>query len=86
MAHTAPAAAFVLHHTKIGKGAVKKLEIYSHWRSKLFLIVIFHLSLGRAAMMILPRISAPLYLMNAVRLKPLSAGSISMDSNFKKEL
>jgi hypothetical protein len=29
MMHTAPAAAFVLHHTKIGKGAMKKFEICS---------------------------------------------------------
>jgi hypothetical protein len=26
MAHTAPAAAFVLHRTRIGKGAMKKFE------------------------------------------------------------
>jgi hypothetical protein len=35
MAHTAPAAAFVLHHTKIGKGALKKEGIYSQWTIEL---------------------------------------------------
>jgi hypothetical protein len=50
MAHTAPAMAFVLYHTEIGKGAVKKMGIYPQWRSKLFLIFIFLLSLGRAAL------------------------------------
>ncbi len=50
MAHTAPAEAFGLHYTKIGKGAMKKSGIYSQWRSELHLTVIFILSIGRGAM------------------------------------
>jgi hypothetical protein len=49
MAQTAPATAFVLHRLKIGKGAVKKLGIYSQWSSE-FWTVIFHLPLGRGSM------------------------------------
>ncbi len=50
MAPTAPAAAFVLHRTWIGKGTIKKFRIDSQWRSESFLITIFHISIGKAAM------------------------------------
>jgi hypothetical protein len=86
MAHTAPAEALVLHHTKIGKGAMKKLGIYSQWRSYLYLTVIFHLSLGRASMNDFAKNLRASPLLKAFRLIPLSAGSISMDSSFKKEM
>jgi hypothetical protein len=36
MAHTAPAAPFVLHRTSIGKGAMKTFRINCQWRSELF--------------------------------------------------
>ncbi len=42
-------AAFVLPHTRIGKGAMKKFGINFLWRVENFLIVIFHLSIGKAA-------------------------------------
>jgi hypothetical protein len=48
MAHTAPAAPCVLHRTRIGKAAMKKLEIDCQWQNKLFWIVIFHFSIGKA--------------------------------------
>jgi hypothetical protein len=50
MAHTIPAAAFVLHQTKIGEGTMNKFGICSKRRSELFLKVISLLSKGRAAM------------------------------------
>ena len=50
MAHTALAAAFVLHRTWIGKGMIKNFRIDSQWRSESFLITIFHISIGKAAM------------------------------------
>jgi hypothetical protein len=49
MAQTAPAAPFVLHRTRLGKGAMK-FGINCTWRTELFLIVIFHFSIGKAAM------------------------------------
>jgi hypothetical protein len=36
MAHTAPAAPFVLHHTLIGNGAMKIFGIDSQWRKEPF--------------------------------------------------
>ncbi len=48
MAHMAPAAPFVLHHTLIGKGAMKNFGIDSQWRNEHFLIVIFHFSKEKA--------------------------------------
>jgi hypothetical protein len=50
MAHTAPAVALFLHHTKIGKGVMQKFGIYSQWRSELIFSVIFLLSIGRGTM------------------------------------
>jgi hypothetical protein len=50
MAHTAPAAAFILHLARIGKGVMKIFGIVSQWRGELFLIAIFHLSIRKAAM------------------------------------
>jgi hypothetical protein len=50
MAHTAPAAPFVLHRTSIGKGAMKTFRINCQWRIELFLIVIFHFTIGKATM------------------------------------
>jgi hypothetical protein len=50
MVHTAPAAPFVLHRARIGKGAMKKFEINCQWRSDIFFIFIFHFSIGKAGM------------------------------------
>jgi hypothetical protein len=50
MAHTAPTAPLVLHHTRIGKGSMKKFRINYQWRSEIFSIIIFHLSIGKAVM------------------------------------
>jgi hypothetical protein len=50
MAHTAPAAPFVLHRTRNGKGAMKTCRINCQLRSKLFLIIIFHFKKGKAEM------------------------------------
>jgi hypothetical protein len=49
MAQTAPAAPFVLHRTRIVKGAME-FGINCTWRTELFLIVIFHFPIGKAAM------------------------------------
>jgi hypothetical protein len=50
MVHTAPATPFVLHLTLIGRGAMKKFGIDSHWRDENFCIVIFHFSIGNTKM------------------------------------
>jgi hypothetical protein len=49
MAQTDPAATFVLHRTRFGKGAMK-FGINCTWRTELFLIVIFHFPIGKAAL------------------------------------
>jgi hypothetical protein len=49
-AHTAPVASFLLHRTRIGKGAMKKFGMDSQRRGELFLIFIFHLSIGKATL------------------------------------
>jgi hypothetical protein len=48
--HTALTAPLVLHRTRIGKYAMKKLCINGQWRNKLILIVISRFSLVNAAM------------------------------------
>jgi hypothetical protein len=48
MAQTVPAAAFVLHRTRIGKGLMKKFGIDSQWRGEILLIAIFHKTIGKA--------------------------------------
>ncbi len=47
MAHPSPAAPFVLHRTRIGKGTTNKFRIVSQWRDDFFCIVIFYLSIGK---------------------------------------
>jgi len=49
--HTAPVG-FLLHRTMIGKCAIKKLGIDSQWWRELFLIIIFHFSIGKPARML----------------------------------
>jgi hypothetical protein len=49
-AHTALTAPLVLHYTRIYKCAMKKIIIKDQMRNKLFLIVIYHSSLVKAAM------------------------------------
>ncbi len=48
--HTALTAPLVLQHTRIYKCAMKKTIINGKMRNKLFLIVIYHSSLVKAAM------------------------------------
>jgi hypothetical protein len=50
MAHTAQAAPFVLHRTRIGKGGMKKFGINFQRRRELFFIVTFHFSIGKFTM------------------------------------
>jgi hypothetical protein len=47
-AQTTPTAPLVLHHTRIDKYAMKKIDINGQWRNKLILIVIHHFSLVKA--------------------------------------
>jgi hypothetical protein len=49
-ARTALTAPLVLHHTRIYKRAMKKININCQMRNKHFLIVIYHSSLVKAAM------------------------------------
>jgi hypothetical protein len=48
MARTDPAAAVILHRTRLGKGSMEKFGIDYQWRSEHFFTVIFHLSIGKA--------------------------------------
>jgi hypothetical protein len=48
MAHTAPAAPFVLHRTRIGKGAMRKFTVNCQRWSEHFLKIIFNFSFGKA--------------------------------------
>jgi hypothetical protein len=48
--HTAPPAHFVLHHTLIGKGAMKKFGINCQLWSETFLIIICYFLIGKAGM------------------------------------
>jgi hypothetical protein len=48
--HAALTAPLFLHHTRIGKDAMKKLCINGQWRNKLFLVVFSRFSLEKAAM------------------------------------
>ncbi len=49
-AHSALTAPLVLHHTRIYKRAMKKININDQLRKKHFFIVIYHSSLVKAAM------------------------------------
>jgi hypothetical protein len=49
-AHNALTAPLVLHHTRIYKCAMKKINIHGQMQNKPFLIVIYHSSLEKAAM------------------------------------
>ncbi len=50
-AHSALTAPLVLHHTRIYKCAMKKFGFNSHMRNEPFLIVIYHSSLVKGAML-----------------------------------
>jgi hypothetical protein len=49
-AHTALTAPLVLHHTRIYKRAMKKINFNGQMRNKHFLIVIYHSSLVKGTM------------------------------------
>jgi hypothetical protein len=49
-AHTTLTAPLVLHHTRIYKGAMKKIIFNGQMRNKHFFIVIYHSSLVKGAM------------------------------------
>jgi hypothetical protein len=49
-AHSALTAPLVLHHTRMYKGAMKKIIFNGQRRNKHFLIVIYHSSLVKGAM------------------------------------
>jgi hypothetical protein len=45
--NTAPTTAFVLHRTRLGKEVMKTLESIPNGAVNVFLIVTFHLSIGK---------------------------------------
>jgi hypothetical protein len=59
MAHTAPAAPFDLHHTRIGKGVMKTFRINCQWGSELFLLINFNFSNRKTMMNALHLTNAP---------------------------
>jgi hypothetical protein len=83
IAHRAPAAAFVLQHTKVGKGAAKILGIYSQRRSELLDSYLSFITWKRYNADFAKNLRAsPPYDGLSIVL-PILAGFISMDSSTK---